>query len=318
MRSLLALAALVLSPSIAAAQLTIFDFDSGPGTAWEVRNDGDLWTIDIDGPNLRIAKKGDDLSVLPVDWSFGGIESAFRLIGDYEITVDYQLTTFPIPTPGPSQLNDAILGVVDDEGGCLFEVLRFNHSIGQKRIEGFDCVEGVPVGPTPVTAVTEYSGRFRLTRAGTTHTAWYALPGSDSFINLGSVTNTAGPVRIQLAAAQGGPTRPNSAIDIAFDDLIIDGTIEGPLFVRGDCNGIGTVDLADAITILSQLFSGAPPPSCADACDMNDDGAVNIADSVFLLAALFQGAGPLRPPSAGCGLDPTEDDLQCETVGGCQ
>ncbi|MGE3165529.1 MAG: Kazal-type serine protease inhibitor domain-containing protein [Planctomycetota bacterium] len=90
----------------------------------------------------------------------------------------------------------------------------------------------------------------------------------------------------------------------------------GPLhaewtFVRGDANGDGSVNIADAVNILNYLFSG-DTSACLDAMDGNDDGSVNIADAVYVLDVLFGGMGTtFDPPFPGCGADPTVDSLDC-------
>ena len=82
-------------------------------------------------------------------------------------------------------------------------------------------------------------------------------------------------------------------------------------FLRGDCNGDGSLNLADAIQLLGVLFSGDPAPSCTDACDFNDDGTNNIADAISGLGYLFSGDPDLPPPFLVCGVDPTADSLAC-------
>lgn len=87
----------------------------------------------------------------------------------------------------------------------------------------------------------------------------------------------------------------------------------GSSFRRGDANGNGDVDIADAVFVLASLFvPGASPTDCADAADANDDGALDVSDAVRLLSALFTGtSGPLPAPYPGCGTDPTVDGLDC-------
>lgn len=83
--------------------------------------------------------------------------------------------------------------------------------------------------------------------------------------------------------------------------------VDAVAFRRGDCNGDGLANIADAVTLLSVLFPMGTPPTlpCQDACDANDDEMLNIADVVAALAALF-GSPPLPlPPPIGCGNDPT-------------
>ena len=85
---------------------------------------------------------------------------------------------------------------------------------------------------------------------------------------------------------------------------------DGALFIRGDSNGDGKVDISDAQATLNYLFlGGGSAPRCPDAADANDDGVLNIADPVMTLWHLFLGGGPLPPPSDGPGEDLTSDFL---------
>ncbi len=82
-----------------------------------------------------------------------------------------------------------------------------------------------------------------------------------------------------------------------------------PTFLRGDCNGSGSVNITDAIFLLNHLFRSGPRWFCDDACDADDDGSLNITDAIAILRYLFQGAGNLPAPSETCGEDPTFDFL---------
>ena len=82
-------------------------------------------------------------------------------------------------------------------------------------------------------------------------------------------------------------------------------------FLRGDADGSGSIDVADAILILEQLFLGGGS-SCLDALDVNDSGSLNIADAIAALGYLFSGAAPPAPPFPTPGPDPTDNDpLDC-------
>ena len=77
-----------------------------------------------------------------------------------------------------------------------------------------------------------------------------------------------------------------------------------PLFIRGDCNLDGLVDLADTVFTLDALFRGGAPFRLFEACNSNDDASVDIADAVYLLGHLFRG-GPAPPsPFPEKGRDP--------------
>ncbi len=49
--------------------------------------------------------------------------------------------------------------------------------------------------------------------------------------------------------------------------------------------------------------------------EMNE---VNNMDAVYLLNFVFAGGPPPAAPFAECGVDPTTDDLTCESFEGCE
>lgn len=65
-------------------------------------------------------------------------------------------------------------------------------------------------------------------------------------------------------------------------------------FVRGRVNSDAVVDLSDAISILTYLFSGGAAPEVPEAADINGDGILDLSDAVYLLDFLFRG-GPAIP-----------------------
>jgi hypothetical protein len=78
-------------------------------------------------------------------------------------------------------------------------------------------------------------------------------------------------------------------------------------FIRGDLDGDGAVDLADARE-LCRVFSGERGLECDDAADFDDRSGIGPAD---LVALIIRGFGaPLAPerPFPACGVDPTPDD----------
>ncbi len=64
------------------------------------------------------------------------------------------------------------------------------------------------------------------------------------------------------------------------------------LFLRGDSNGDGMIDLADVVFLLNYLFKNGLPPFPLNAGDANCDGVVDIADVVYLLNYLFKNGPP--------------------------
>ena len=94
-------------------------------------------------------------------------------------------------------------------------------------------------------------------------------------------------------------------------------TVIGSTFRRGDRNGDGRFDIADAIGILDTLFRLGGPSPCEDAADVNDDGTLDISDAVFLLSHQFLGGPPPPSPFPECGEDLTDDRLTCELYREC-
>ncbi|HAK96661.1 MAG TPA: hypothetical protein DCM87_17130 [Planctomycetes bacterium] len=88
------------------------------------------------------------------------------------------------------------------------------------------------------------------------------------------------------------------------------GYFTASLFIRGDANGDGRVNLSDAIRSLYYVF-GLSQVACADAVDANDDGAADIADPIYVLEYLFGSGPPPAPPFPRPGADPTPDNLTC-------
>lgn len=90
------------------------------------------------------------------------------------------------------------------------------------------------------------------------------------------------------------------------------------VWIRGDCNADGAVNISDAITTLDGLFGSTVLDQCQDACDSNDDGNFDISDAIFSLAFLFTGGPDPSAPFPDCGEDPTADTLpECVAFPAC-
>ena len=87
-------------------------------------------------------------------------------------------------------------------------------------------------------------------------------------------------------------------------------------FRRGDVNDDRTLNIADAVLVLSHLFA-SQSVRCQDAADSNDDGRIDIADAIRLLSHLFAGGPPPPAPYPDVGNDPTPDGLATCTQVDC-
>ena len=80
----------------------------------------------------------------------------------------------------------------------------------------------------------------------------------------------------------------------------------------GDVNMDGTVNIADAIALLSYLFGGADPLACMKGADANDDDTLNIADAIRILSYLFG-----QDPSAKTVVLPDGTEISPDEHPGC-
>ncbi len=91
------------------------------------------------------------------------------------------------------------------------------------------------------------------------------------------------------------------------------------IFIRGDPNGDGRVDISDVILILFGLFVSRDYLTCPDAADANDDGVLDVTDPVLILGFLFRSeVTGLRPPFPRYGLDWTELDMPEDDLPPCR
>ena len=92
---------------------------------------------------------------------------------------------------------------------------------------------------------------------------------------------------------------------------VVYGLPRSGLFVRGDTDNGGAVDITDAIFVLEHLFRGGSAPRCDNAADADDSGGIQITDAIYLLRYLFLGGAPPPAPFPEAGRDPTGDELSC-------
>lgn len=93
-----------------------------------------------------------------------------------------------------------------------------------------------------------------------------------------------------------------------------------PLFLRGDCDGDGGVELPDAHCMINWLFFGGSSPRCLAASNANGDEIVDLADAVSVLSFLFQAGPPPVGPFPDCGTETMESDvdLACANAPVCR
>jgi hypothetical protein len=74
-----------------------------------------------------------------------------------------------------------------------------------------------------------------------------------------------------------------------------------PVFIRGDANGDGVVDISDAVVLVEQLYLGGPEGDCLMARDADGDNRIGVLDLVTVLGHLFLGDISPWAPFPRCG-----------------
>jgi hypothetical protein len=87
-------------------------------------------------------------------------------------------------------------------------------------------------------------------------------------------------------------------------------TLPPAVFVRGEVNGDGRVDISDGVKVVLHLFRGVAI-DCQDAADANDDESLNVTDVVYLLDHMYRGGPAPAAPYPSRGPDPAGAALGC-------
>ena len=152
---------------------------------------------------------------------------------------------------------------------------------------------------------------MRMISAGT---SYMGQEPAEAHFGLGTAT-TADTVTVEFP----GGHRVELTDVTANQVLVVRPKVTSPLFIRGDTNGDGSIDLSDSVRIFQFLFLGASQPTCLDASDTNDDGTVELTDGVSLLERLFRTRfDPDGVLTRQCLTDETPDELSCSSFKSCR
>jgi hypothetical protein len=70
----------------------------------------------------------------------------------------------------------------------------------------------------------------------------------------------------------------------------------GRVYICGDANSDGEVNIADGVFVINFVFKSGPAPVPAEAGDANCDGDGNVGDAVYLINYVFKdGPAPCCP-----------------------
>lgn len=106
------------------------------------------------------------------------------------------------------------------------------------------------------------------------------------------------------------------AVDVVLDLIPgAPGSYPSYLLVEGETLYFRANRLAGVL--LLRLFAGLAPLTCDRAADWDDSGTLDLADAISLLGTLFLGAQAPVATAGVCALDLTVDALGCERYPGC-
>jgi hypothetical protein len=155
------------------------------------------------------------------------------------------------------------------------------------------------------TSLPRLQGWLALERKGQAFGAWWSADGADwNQIADGTTEGFAGPLLVGCTASGadlGTMTRSYEALQALVRDLEVVPLLPPISFLRGECNGDGTIDISDAVCTLLWPFLGAEHAGCLAALDTNGDAATDLSDAVWLLTYLFLGGPPPAAPFPSCG-----------------
>jgi len=155
--------------------------------------------------------------------------------------------------------------------------------------------------------------RSNMPSGTATYSTWTGNTASDdgdSFV-VGEIPTSALTAGTNVVAVEVHQADAGSS-DVSFD-LELLGTSTAatvPVFVRGDANDDGVVDISDALRILFVQFAGATT-DCRDSLDADDNGQLTVTDAIRVLDYLFRSGSAIAAPFPTAGEDPTSDDLDC-------
>lgn len=127
---------------------------------------------------------------------------------------------------------------------------------------------------------------------------------------------------VRLENNVGSPPLSNVLSETGFSVFpqLVDGSVtfvDLPGFKRGDANGDGIVNIADAIFVINFLFTSGPAPGCMIAANMNGDSVIDISDIIFNVSFQFSGGPAPPPPFPDCGVESSASGLSCLSYPGC-
>ena len=196
------------------------------------------------------------------------------------------------------------------------------HDANHYPLQSFSFLRSPPIRGTPgIRTVLRFS-RW-LTVAGG-HAAWIEAGGmrvwesegrqvvdsawTDAAVDITDAISGDGVFTVAFLLEAGSHGRPMGGWYV--DDVRIETLTDETVFIRGDCDGSGTLRIDDVLCVL-KILAGLAHTRCPAAADVDADGRITIADALRLLRYLFAGDAPPPAPFPSAGEDSTPGALAC-------
>lgn len=211
--------------------------------------------------------------------------------GDY-IVNEFEYYFNVTNTDGDSTLETS------DKDGC-WETAYFHNGQYTVNVRAYDAYGNMAMESMQVTVENyfELSGTILLGEKGgrgqTTVTV-VSSGQSDTTDSEGlfSIPNVGGGS--QLVEIRHGGYDPVDTVLMMNQNQQLDLTLDF-LYLCGDANGDGNINILDITYIIAFLYKEGSPPDPMEAADVNSSGTVNILDVTYLIAYLYKGG-----PDPGC------------------
>jgi hypothetical protein len=207
---ILGLCMVFLPPSALAGINILYTFDDGKGPNFIFDNPTGLFTLDDTHRELRLTKPTDTLDPT---LRLGRVRSLFKLIGNFDIRVDYKIN---------QPLSDG-----DQQEFQLYSK-TFNYFISRSNevgLGGNNCHVyyndnfGQPGVVIPGVTTQDTEGTLRFVRQGNVITAFFKSAGDSQYTVLDSHVLNGDPVSLGMVL-QNQP-KSHTALDASFDNLSI-------------------------------------------------------------------------------------------------
>ena len=292
---------LVLRSRPFAGYLALADVDPAPGIEL-ILAEGEWGQQDIRA--FRI-----DGSELSGKWPIRklGADNTALAIGDLDADGDLEIVYHPDSYTDLDGANPIHVWALPALGTNTIEWGQFQHDARHSGVYGPPAKRpSVDFTATPRKGPSPLSVTFEATNTGGTATVfqWVFGDGTTAFGPRVTHTYTADGAVYAVRLIVLGP----GGNDIEEKPCWIS---VGSGFHRGDGNLDGSIDISDAIFILSELFASGRAACCKDSLDSNDSGGLDVADAVYLLGYLYATHIPPPAPFPQPGIDQTTDPLDC-------